>query len=161
MSLNLPKIHALTGCNTTSYFYWVGKIKVLKKLLGQQDLCDCNWTRTRNHLVDKWTLNHLAIVYELSGCWFESSCSHLNFGFRAYFEQGVLWHSGNYRVWIHPEKRTWHDKNIQTRLMFYIVKARKLLAQSINDVIEDTKEFIRATLYNGNKKSSYANYKKV
>ena len=23
-------------------------------------LCDCNWTRTRNHLVHKRTLNHLA-----------------------------------------------------------------------------------------------------
>ena len=22
------------------------------------------------------------------------------------------WHSGNYRVWIHSETRTWHDKNI-------------------------------------------------
>ena len=22
--------------------------------------CDCNWTRTHNHLVHKWTLNHLA-----------------------------------------------------------------------------------------------------
>ena len=28
-------------------------------------------------------------VYELSGCGFESSCSHLNFRFRACFEQGV------------------------------------------------------------------------
>ena len=39
MSLNLPKIHALTGCDTTSYFYRVGKIKVFKKLFGQQYLC--------------------------------------------------------------------------------------------------------------------------
>ena len=44
---------------------------------------------------------------------FESSCSHLNFRFRACFEQGVPWHSGNYRVWIHSETRTWHNKNIQ------------------------------------------------
>ena len=53
-------------------------------------------------------------VYELSGCWFESSCSHLNFKFCACFEQGVPWHSGNYRMWIHSETRTWHDKNIQS-----------------------------------------------
>ena len=39
LSLNLPKIHALAGCDTTSYFYPVEKIKVFKKLLGQQDLC--------------------------------------------------------------------------------------------------------------------------
>ena len=37
LSLNLPKINAFTGCDTTSYFYQVGKIKVFKKLLGQKD----------------------------------------------------------------------------------------------------------------------------
>ena len=49
-------------------------------------LNDCNGTRTHNHLVRKRTLNHLAklaiwlngwmFVYELSGCGFESRCSH-------------------------------------------------------------------------------------
>ena len=124
-------------------------------------LCDCNWTRTRNHLVYKRTLNHLAklakwlscvlstylygafeylsvqmhrtdmysqhssiiwlvwlngwvFVYELSDCGFESSSSHIVFRFRACFEQEVPWHSGNHRVWIHSETRTWHDKNIQS-----------------------------------------------
>ena len=52
--------------------------------------------------------------HSTSGCGFESSCSHLNFRFRASFELGVPWHSGNYRVWIHSEVRTWHDKNIQS-----------------------------------------------
>ena len=37
---------------------------------------------------------------------FESSCSHFTFRFRACFEQGVLSHSGNYRVWIHSQTRT-------------------------------------------------------
>ena len=46
-------------------------------------------------------------VYELSGCGFESRCSHINLKFCAYFEQGVPWHSGNYRVWIHSKTRTW------------------------------------------------------
>ena len=73
---------------------------------------DCNWARTHNHLVHKQTLNGWVFIYELSGCGFKSSCSHLNFRFRACFEQGVPWHSGNYRVWIHSETRTWHDKNI-------------------------------------------------
>ena len=44
---------------------------------------------------------------------FESRRSHLNFRFCACFEQGVPWHSGNYRVWIYYETRTWHDKNSQ------------------------------------------------
>ena len=33
--------------------------------------------------------NLAKLVYELSGSGFESSCSHLNFRFRACFEQGV------------------------------------------------------------------------
>ena len=58
----------------------------------------------------KW----LSVRLIISGFGFESSCSHLNFRFRTCFEQGVPWHSGNYRVWIHSEVRMWHDKNIQT-----------------------------------------------
>ena len=44
-------------------------------------------------------------VYELSGSEFDSSSSHLDFRFRACFEQGVPSHSSNYRVWIHSETR--------------------------------------------------------
>ena len=33
--------------------------------------------------------------------------------FRTCFEQGVPWHSGNYRVRIHSEKHTGHDNNIE------------------------------------------------
>ena len=59
--------------------------------------------------------NGWVFVYELSDSRFESSCSHFNFRFRTWFKQGVPWHSGNYRVWIHSETRTWHDKNIVTQ----------------------------------------------
>ena len=81
-------------------------------------LSDCNGTRTHNHLVRKRTLwlvwiNGCVFVYELSGYGFESCCSHLNFRYRACFEEGIPWHSGNFRVWIHSETWTWHDKNIQ------------------------------------------------
>ena len=76
-------------------------------------------TYSRMHRTDKYSqhssniwLNGWVFLYELSGCGFNSCCSHLNFRFRACFEQGVPWHSGNYRVWIHSETHTWHDKNI-------------------------------------------------
>ena len=59
-------------------------------------------------------LNGWVFAYELNGCGVESRCSHLNFRFRACFEQGVPWHSGNYRVLIHCETRTWRNKNIQS-----------------------------------------------
>ena len=45
---------------------------------------------------------------------FQSSSSHLNFRFCTCLEQGVSWHSDNYRVWTHSETGTWHDKNIQS-----------------------------------------------
>ena len=44
--------------------------------------------------------NGWVFVYKLSGSGFESSCIHLNFTLRACFEQGIPWHSGNYRMWI-------------------------------------------------------------
>ena len=87
---------------------------------------DMTRTYSQMHRTDKYSqhssiiwpiwLNGWVFVYELSGCGFESRCSHLNFRFRACFEQGVPWHSGKYKVWIHSETRTWHDKNIQTFL---------------------------------------------
>ena len=62
-------------------------------------LGDCSWTRNHNSakFLPVW-LTGWVFIYELSGCGFESSCSHLNFRFRACFKQEVPWHSDNYRV---------------------------------------------------------------
>ena len=60
-------------------------------------------------------------VYEESGSESKSRCSHLTSRFCGCFEQGVLWHSGNYRVWIHSETRTWLDKNIQWSAPYIVV----------------------------------------
>ena len=85
---------------------------------------------SQKHRTDKYSqhssilwpvwLNSWVFVYELSGCGFKSSCSHLNFRFCACFEQGVPWHSGNYRVWIHSETPMWYDKTIQCYVSFKI-----------------------------------------
>ena len=64
--------------------------------------------------------NGWVFLYEISGCRFECSCSHLNFRFRACFEQEVPWHSGNYRVRIHSERRMWHDNNIQLITLLFV-----------------------------------------
>ena len=45
--------------------------------------------------------------------WVRARLQSLNLRYRACFEQGVPWHSGIYRVWIHSETREWHDKNTQ------------------------------------------------
>ena len=62
-----------------------------------------------------WPLwpNGWIFVYELNGCEFESRWSHLNFRYCACLDQGVTSHSGNHRVCIYSETRTWHDKNTQ------------------------------------------------
>ena len=57
--------------------------------------------------------NGWVFVYELSGSGFQSSFSHLNLRFRACFEQGVPGDSGNYRVWIDSETRTWHEHTVK------------------------------------------------
>ena len=72
-------------------------------------------------------------VYELSSCGFESSYRHLKkLRFCACFEQGVPWHSGNYRKRIHSETRTWHDKNMQSIsqhsvMLFYSVSLKSFM----------------------------------
>ena len=64
--------------------------------------------------------NSWVFVYELSGCWFECCGSHLNFRYRACFEQGVPWHSYNYRVWMRSKTRTWHDPmNIESNIVHF------------------------------------------
>ena len=36
--LKLPHIHAITGCDTTSFLHGIGKVKVLKKLENNEDM---------------------------------------------------------------------------------------------------------------------------
>ena len=84
---------------------------------------DMNKTYNQMHRTDKywqhssmiWPVwpNGWVFVYELSGCGNEPRCNHLIFKCGACFEQGVPWHLGNCRVWIHSQTRPWRDKNIQ------------------------------------------------
>ena len=130
--------------NTSPHFCNKSKPKVLSSSTS-----DWNWTWTQNHLVHKRTLNHLVkwlsvsndwvFVYKLTGSGFEFSCSHLNFRFCACFEQGVPWHPGNYRVWIHFETHTWHEKNIQsvkwvTLLWTYPKKIVRIIIDKIFEI---------------------------
>ena len=47
-----------------------------------------NYSRLSSIIWPVW-INGLVFVYELSGCGFESRCSHLIFRYGASFEQGV------------------------------------------------------------------------
>ena len=73
---------------------------------------DRSGIRTHSHIIRKRTLDHLAelvrvrlmvewfflngwvFIYELTGCGFESCSCHLNFKYRACFEQQVPSHPG-------------------------------------------------------------------
>ena len=52
------------------------------------------YSQHRSIIWPVWS-NGWVFVHELSGCGFKSSCSHWNLSFRACFEQGVPWNSGN------------------------------------------------------------------
>ena len=52
------------------------------------------------------------------------------------FEQGVPWHSDNYRVWIDSETRTWHDKNMQSisfllELIYYVLSISEYILATL------------------------------
>ena len=70
--------------------------------------------------------NNSVFIYELSGCGFDSRCSHVNFRSYARFEQRLPWHWSNYRMWIHPETRRWHDNKIQSNAVCRQVLKRQL-----------------------------------
>ena len=69
---------------------------------------DFHWRYDNQVMINGWVF-----TCKLSGCGFESSCSHLTFRYRTCFKQGVLWNLSNYRVCIHSKTSTLHDKNIQ------------------------------------------------
>ena len=69
-------------------------------------------------------LNGWVFVYELNGCGFESRCSHLNFRYGTCFKQGVSWHSGKHKVWIHSQTRTRNDKNIHSKSWMFLTWPR-------------------------------------
>ena len=96
-----------------------------------------SWTNTQ--LWPVW-LNGWLFVCKLSGSGFESRYSRLNFRYRACFEQGVLWHSSNSRVWVHSETCTWHDKNIQSTI-WSICKDHGGPFTSVRELLANTKNF--------------------
>ena len=97
-------INHITSLKPT-YFKWLQLNPNPKQL--------SSWTNTRP--------NGWVFVYILSSCGFESSFSHLNLRYRTCFVQGFPWHPGNYRLWIHSETGTWHDKNIQANVLAFFI----------------------------------------
>ena len=97
------KLGSLLKFKVKDFLLLITKVSIYK-YSSYNSISDCNGTRTHNHVACKQTPNHLAklasLVKCLSDCVFQSRCSHLNFRYRTYFQQGVPWHS------------TWHDNNM-------------------------------------------------
>ena len=119
LRINLP-------INSHYFMTWKPWTSFKYILFTQSVVCDSNAIWVHNHWVSKRTLNPWAVLWVLIctvyltvccycvTCEFQTestlySCCHLNFRYRACFEQGVPWH----RVWIHSETCTWHDSSIQ------------------------------------------------
>ena len=81
-------------------------------------------------------LNGRVFIYELRGCGFESSCSHLNFRLRVCFKQEAPRYSGKHRVWIDSKLLTWHDENIQWNAPY-----KEVLTTQPNDLASFAKWF--------------------
>ena len=117
----IPRLNTLHSClnsrnsllETGTRGFTLKRVRNMIKTFSQMH-CTGKYSQHSSIIWPIW----LVFVYELSVCGFESSCSHLNFRFRACFELGVPWHSGNYRVWIHCDRRTWYDKNIQSNALY-------------------------------------------
>ena len=130
-------VYELSGCgfvSRCSHLIFRYDPASSKEFLDIQATVECRFTLklvrdiiktySQMHRTDKYS-QHSSIIwpvwpngwvlfYELSGWGFESRCSNLIFRYGTCFEQGVPLHSGNCRVWIHSQTRTWHDKNTQS-----------------------------------------------
>ena len=93
-------------------------------------------------------LNGWVFVYELCGCGLESRCCLLNFRHGTCFVQGVPCNSGNYRMYIHSETRTWHDNNIQLFLFIeYICMEKHLIMLKYSAITTCNKQYAENVIF--------------
>ena len=74
----------------------LGKVKVFPIILACQSESTFNVCMKTLNEFCVLGINGLMFVCELSDCGINSLCSYLNLRYRACFEQGTPWHSGNY-----------------------------------------------------------------
>ena len=73
--------------------FTVKRVRDIRRRYSQMN-CKDKYSEHSSIICSVWP-NGGMFICELSGTGFESSCSHLNFRFPAWLEQGVPWHSGN------------------------------------------------------------------
>ena len=107
-------------------YYWIinPKIKTDRfRKTDQRFLSDCNWTLIYNHLVHKRTFNQLtkwlSVRLWTKWLWVQVQLQSLKLQSLRLLRARSSLHSGNSRVWILPETRTWHEKNIQATFFKY------------------------------------------
>ena len=102
----------------------------IAKAFKHSTICDSNVIQTHNRLGRKRTLNVFSKLAKWLACAVSTYLQriHLNFRYRVSFEEGVPWHSGNLKVYIHSEMRAWHENNIQGT---HFLGAIKIVARPI------------------------------
>ena len=80
------------------------KIEKISKVLFRNCLCVLRFLCFPRLYQSDWAVFWVLI------CMVHLNLTHLTHLLQ---KQGVPWHSGNYRVWIHSETRKWHNNNIQ------------------------------------------------
>ena len=89
---------------------------ILLALFSSKYTIHCKGSWNHSHLVCKQTLDHLvkwsSVRLRTEWFWVRVALQW----YRTCFEQGVPWHSGNYKVWIHFKTLTWHGKNRESIL---------------------------------------------
>ena len=93
-------------------------------------LCDCNASRTHNHVVRKPTLNHLAKLASLAKwlnvrlrtkcLWVRIPLMSLKLELVPTSSKEFLDIQANYRVWIHSGTRMWHDNDMHLKIFFLL-----------------------------------------
>ena len=133
---NGTRIHKHLVCKRSNGCGFTLSIDFRVWIHSEMRMCDMIRTYSQMHLTDKYLqhssiiwpvwLNGWVFLYKLVGCGFNPRYIYLNVRYRACFEQGVFWHSGNYRVWIHSEKvrdiiRTYSSKIRNFDFTFVVV----------------------------------------
>ena len=110
------------------YGFTLKLVRGILRTCSQMHCTDTYWQF--NLIIWSFLPNGWVLVYGRSASGLESRCSHLIFSFLACLEQGVPAHSGKYRLLIHSETCTWHDKNIQSDALY-----RQVLATQLNHLV--------------------------
>ena len=122
---------SLTGLVWPKILNYLGGIFVLRyydrlyQILFEGQLKSLQWLQLDSNP------HPLGWEFESSCSRFECSCSHLNFRFRACFEQGVPWHSGKYWEYKNIKLKSFQLEDQNEIVWYFISQIRKTIEDCV------------------------------